>query len=563
MASKQISIPLRFLSALAALVLITLGLGPGVSANRQVASARTLSSTDVRHWRADLHFMADAITRYHKNAFHSVSKRTFDRAVTELDARIPTMTRPQAIVGLKRIIAMIGDEHTGFGLSTGAPIFFHTLPIKVYKYSDGYFVQSAAPNYRSIVGRRIVGIGSLSIEEAMSRLFHVADTSNEWSFYSQVAFLMRGEVLNALGITASDDRAEIRLAGPAGIRKVELQTIPHPFNMEYGLGAPPGSDWIDSRQTTAAPLYLQRTNEYYWYAYTPDHVLYVRLKFVLNAPREETLAVFFDHTFAFADSHDTKKLVLDIRNNGGGDNTLTSPIIQNIVMRPALNQRGKLFVIIGRDTASAAQNLTDRLQRDTNAVFVGEPTSEWPNHYGDPQAFVLPYSHISVHISSLFWQDLDPRDQRKWTGPDIAAELTSAEYAQNIDPAMDAISSFHDVALTDELRPSIALGDEPGVEKAYAAFFSDPLHKYAQEQSVIDTLAHDCIDKKQPQMALVLFQLNLKSNPGSNLAFDGLGDGFTALKERGAALNAYRAALQIDPHDAIAASSISQINSGP
>jgi hypothetical protein len=464
-------------------------------------------------------------------------------------------------VGLKQIIALIGDEHTGFGLSTAPPIMFHALAIKIYKYTDGYFVQSADPRYRSIVGRRIVGIGNVSVEEAMTRLFHIADVSNPWSFLGDVQFMMRGEVLHALRITEADDRAVFRVAGPTGIETVEVRTVPHPFNIGYNFGAPPGSGWLDSRQMSAAPLYQQHSDEYYWYVYTPEKTLYIHLKFVLNAETGETLAGFFNRAFAFADTHAVKKVVLDIRDNGGGDNTLTQPIIQNIVMRPALNQRGKLFVIIGRGTASAAQNLTDRLQRDTNAVFVGEPTSEWPNHFGDPEAFVLPFSHIDVHVSSLFWQDLDPRDTRKWTGPDIAAELSSADYAQNIDPAMDAILSFHDVALTDELAPLLVLGDERKVEAAYAAFFSDPLHKYSQEEYAIEALAHDWIDQNQAKMALLLFRLNLRSNPSSSLAFDGLGDALAALKQKPEALRAYRAALRIDSKDAIAASSISQLKS--
>ena len=550
----EATIRLRFLIRVLSLAVITAVIG-------QTASAKPVSSIDARNWRADLYYMANAITRYHKNAFHSVSKEKFDRAVADLSARIPSLTRSQIIVGLKRIVAMIGDEHTGFGLSTGPPIFFHTLPVKIYKYSDGYFVQSAAPSYRSIVGRRIVGIENVSVEEAMARLFHIADASNPWSFLSEVQFMMRGEVLHALGITGADDRAVFRVAGTTGIQEVELRTVPHPFNMGYNFGPPPDSDWLDSRQTPAVPLYQQRQDEYYWYVYTSEKILYIHLKFVLNAETGETLADFFNRAFAFADAHDVKKVVLDIRNNGGGNNTLTQPIIQNIVMRPSLNQRGKLFVIIGRGTASAAQNLTDRLQRDTNAVFVGEPTSEWPNHFGDPQAFTLPFSKIEVHVSSLFWQDLDPRDTRKWTGPDIAAELSSSDYAQNIDPAMEAITSFHDVALTDELAPLLALGDERKVEAAYATFFSNPLHKYSQDEYAIEALAHDCIDKNQAKMALLLSQLNLRSNPSSSLAFDGLGDALAALKEKGEALRAYRAALRIDPKDAIAASSISQLES--
>ena len=137
---------------------------------------------------------------------------------------------------------------------------------------------------------------------------------------------MRGEVLHALGITGADDRAVFRVAGTTGIQEVDPRTVSHPFNMGYNFGPPPDSDWLDSRQTPAAPLYQQRQDEYYWYVYTPEKILYIHLKFALNAETGETLADFFNRAFAFADAHDVEKVVLDIRNNGGGTTRSRSPL---------------------------------------------------------------------------------------------------------------------------------------------------------------------------------------------------------------------------------------------
>lgn len=46
---------------------------------------------------------------------------------------------------------------------------------------------------------------------------------------------------------------------------------------------------------------------------------------------------------------------------------------------PRINWRGALFVIIGRNTFSAAQNSATLLDRHTHAVFVGEPTGSRPS----------------------------------------------------------------------------------------------------------------------------------------------------------------------------------------
>jgi hypothetical protein len=42
-------------------------------------------------WRQDLRYLATELAKRHKNAFHQVSREQFEKAVNELDARIPTL----------------------------------------------------------------------------------------------------------------------------------------------------------------------------------------------------------------------------------------------------------------------------------------------------------------------------------------------------------------------------------------------------------------------------------------------------------------------------------------
>jgi cytochrome c-type biogenesis protein CcmH/NrfG len=113
--------------------------------------------------------------------------------------------------------------------------------------------------------------------------------------------------------------------------------------------------------------------------------------------------------------------------------------------------------------------------------------------------------------------------------------------------------------LTDLLGPLVEQKNEPKVEAAYAGFFRDPLHKFSQEESAVEAMAHGLIDDSNPTFALLLFRLNLQTNPKSTLAFDGLGDAYVALKQLKDARNAYASALKIDPRDSLAASGLSQL----
>src|SRR5437879_3202294 len=101
--------------------------------------------------------------------------------------------------------------------------------------------------------------------------------------------------------------------------------------------------------------------------------------------------------------------------------------------------KGHLFVITGRLTFSAAMNLASRLEHETHATFVGEPTGSRPNHYGEAVTLTLPASGITVRVSTRYWQDSKPNDKRLWIAPEMPAPPSAAVFSRGIDPAMDSI----------------------------------------------------------------------------------------------------------------------------
>jgi hypothetical protein len=103
-----------------------------------------------------------------------------------------------------------------------------------------------------------------------------------------------------------------------------------------------------------------------------------------------------------------------------------------------------VFVIIGRMTFSAAQNTVTAIERETNAIFVGEPTGSRPNFIGEQIGFELPYSKVRANVADLFWQTSWPMDHRIWTAPDIYAPPTFEAYRRNQDPALDAILALRE-----------------------------------------------------------------------------------------------------------------------
>jgi hypothetical protein len=88
-------------------------------------------------------------------------------------------------------------------------------------------------------------------------------------------------------------------------------------------------------------------------------------------------SVFFQQLSQMMAQESVQRIVLDMRNNSGGFTSILSPWIDEI-QASRFNQPGRLYVITGRATFSAAMEATNHLHDRTAAIFVGEPTGARP-----------------------------------------------------------------------------------------------------------------------------------------------------------------------------------------
>ena len=522
-------------------------------------------------WREDLRYFAANMQKTHRNLFHTMSREQFDAAVRRLDERIPTMADHEITVELMRIVGMVGDGHTGVRVNQA---FTSVYPVRLYFFKDGLFVQGAAPEYREVVGGRVVKIGNSGVDQAVRAVSEIAWRDNEMGIKATAPrLLVIPEVLHALRI--ADNLRTVQLAVEKDGRQISLELKPTAQLQHLFEGSSAG--WVDARSSSAAPapLWLRDPHNNFWFQHLTGAeaacaqgcekgIAYVQFNAVQDRPQAggkpgETVEAFFNKVFESIEANKIDKLVLDMRLNGGGNNYLNLPLTIGMI-KSRVNKRGNLFVIIGRETFSAAQNTVNELEKYTNAIFVGEPTAATPNHFGDARNVVLPNSKISIRASTLWWQDMDPRDTRKWTAPQIAAELSSADYKANIDPAMAAILKFvPGGGLPLQLTSALKTGGYDAASKAFRSFREDPAHVYLETESEVNRLGYELLRDNKTDEAIEIFRLNVEAYPKSANTYDSLAEAYLKKGNKDEAIKYYSKALEVNPNFASSLEALRQL----
>ena len=142
--------------------------------------------------------------------------------------------------------------------------------------------------------------------------------------------------------------------------------------------------------------------------------------------------------FDFIDGHPTRRVVIDMRQNGGGDFFEgRQHLIRPLKERPGINRKGGLYVVVGRRTFSAAMANAIDFRKDTNAILVGEPIGERPNSYSENDEMTLPNSKTVVSYSTRYYQFLD--EDVPAVMPDKRIDPSWPEFKAGRDPVMEWI----------------------------------------------------------------------------------------------------------------------------
>lgn len=541
--------PLMKQSSLKLIVVLTWvwGIGAIGFLHSRASAQPKMELPTVEQWREDLRVLADQLPKRHKNLFVALTREQFEQTVKQLDERIPTLNPQQIFVEMQRIVARVKDGHTLIARRDLQGGFIpRRYPLTLFLYRDGLFVQSAATEYAPAVGGRVVKIGNATMEQAIRAVGEVISSDNEMNLKQRIPrSLIMADTLYGLGLIEDMENARFVIEQKGEQIAVDLKPVSYDATWQA----------IDARDNSAPPpLWLKDPQNNYWFEYLADSkTVYVQYNSVADK-KDETIAAFAKRLFAFAEANPVDRLVLDIRRNGGGNAQLNLPLVHGLIRSDKLNQAGKLFILIGRGTFSAATQLVGDLERHTQAIFVGEPTGGKPNHYGlsglsGPTSFRLPHSRLIVEHSNEFMQRGVPGDDSPWKAPLLAAELTSDDYRTNRDPMMEAALNYKSRPPLEDTMLDIFLNQGIGAAlKHYREFKADPMNTYANRVLHLRLVGRRLMNVHQRFAdAIEIFKFNVAEHPQSAEAAFLLGDGYERAGDPKLAVENYEKSLTLNP----------------
>jgi hypothetical protein len=155
------------------------------------------------------------------------------------------------------------------------------------------------------------------------------------------------EFLREIGATSDADQVALTVETASG----QKWTV----TLKAAVGIELIKRLVPPKSQSPPPLYLTRLDRAYWFVELPEaKAVYLQFHHVMNAPGED-LAPFSARLKSFLDEKRPDNLIVDVRQNHGGNAQLLPPLLRTLVQFEGSKPNPRIYVSTSRQTYSACQ----------------------------------------------------------------------------------------------------------------------------------------------------------------------------------------------------------------
>ena len=422
-------------------------------------AATPAAAAAVSQWRTTVEQVVNDIRINHPAPFTRVGELSFLREAAALISALPQLTDEQRMVQLMHLVATIGDGHTQ--LEPNDPAFALWYPMRIYEFSDGYYITAAHRSVREFAGAHVLEIGGHPIERVAEAARSLRGADNEFDQLQRLDVLENAALMRGLGFAGADHGLRIKARLSSG--RVVERTLPampvnDPFygtsdssfdwtgrSEVYGAPVAPFEEWVTAFRGLPTSAFRQID------ATRPPHFGFRRLEagraipehdayyIQINGVAPDDLLPFLHQQLAAIDAQHPRRLIVDLRYNDGGDGSRVDEMIHQFVQREVDPPWREFYLITGRKTYSAAVGMVSSFIQNMKLTLVGEPPGSALNNYGDPAQHDYAAPAARLYVSTRRYVLSDSRDLSAHIAIDVPTPMSFADYAAGRDPAIDPI----------------------------------------------------------------------------------------------------------------------------
>lgn len=371
---------------------------------------------------------------YENSAFDPEKRQAFIEAVDALLADLPERSDQQIRCELLRIVAALGDVHSSVQMESKMILSVFYEPF-YHENGVDYRVAVTDRGKKELLLARLVSYNDIPVEEIVERVSAFEPHESDLALGFQLSgpwdhtALTDRDILVAAGIAGEGDSyvmAEFETAEGLVRMRLAFRTweqimvhggvVPHPMVAEESL-----------RYQRADP---------YWWTMADEQTLYVRLTTMVSDYYSYYSIdnLFSEVRTAMRDSETPLKVILDFRDNGGGQ--IHEATLKGFINATEWYDHDGVYILVDGDCFSAGVLVPYYLRQGVEgAVLVGTPTGQGLRFPGNSARYELPNSGIAFSIGDEIICAV-----KDWQGdalqPDVTIYQTLEDYENMVDSVL-------------------------------------------------------------------------------------------------------------------------------
>ncbi len=394
-------------------------------------SATAFAAEDQRtaQRREDLDVLYSTLTEKHPDLFHRTPESAFLQKKAEIEAGLLEMDDLTFAFALQSLVSLAGDSHTTLSLSLSET---HLYPVALSQLAEGWVLTALPASEKACIGWTVERVNGMSMTTVEERLADVYSYDNMVRLRRQVQQgFAAAELLRYVGITEDMGPLAIEAAGPGG----ERRTITLPLLPEEQ------EQWPEmarlTPQGTPATAFQRRA----YFSLDLGDAYYIQYNTCQEDP-ELPMEQFAAQVERDLGAKRYGKVLIDLRNNGGGSDGVLVPILMLLAPKIRAGET-EVWGLVGESTFSSALINAAEI-RELGGFLAGTPTGGSVDHFGSVSTFTLPNSGIRGQYSNKYLELGGLLESAAGIGvaplqPDLYLPETTADRLAGRDTVVEAV----------------------------------------------------------------------------------------------------------------------------